>query len=167
MTNNTTHDEAIQGTLQRRLDHQSIAVRLCRQAKKEICLFTYDLEAAIYDSQEIIDILRRFCLRHRQSQIRILVKESQLAIQKGHRLIELSRSLTTSIHIHKPAKDTPMIDSNYLLIDAEAYLFKPAASQWHGVYHFQDPARAREFHKHFNAAWDRSQVDPEARRLHI
>lgn len=160
-------NETIQGILHGRQDNQEVAIRLCRQAKKEICLFSYDLEAPVYDNQEIIDILRRFCIRHRQTQVRILVKESQSAIRKGHRLIELSRALSTSIHIHKPSKETPMIDSNYLLIDSEAYLYKPTALQWHGQYHLHDPARARELHKHFNAAWDRSEVDQETRRLHL
>ena len=167
MNDQTDISDQTQGVIQGRYDHQAIALKLCQQAKKEICLFSYDLEAKIYDHQAMIDTMREFCVGRRQSQIRILVKDSQAAIRSGHRLIELSRALTTSIHIHKPAKDTPMIESNYLLIDSIAYLFKPAALQWHGSFHFNDQARARELYKHFNTAWGRSQVDTETRRLHI
>ncbi len=148
-------------------DNRQIALELCRQAHQQIRIFTPHLESAIYDDADLIQCLSALATRSPQTHIKVLVKDSEQAVKSGHRLIELSRRFTSSMHLHKTPADTDNIDSAFLVVDNAGYLYKQLGSQFHGQFNFNDKLKVRELAKHFDEAWERSRPDPEMRRLFI
>jgi len=154
-------------TFDGRLENRQIVHALCRQAHQQIRIFTPNLENTIYDDAELIRSLSLLTTRSPQTKIKVLVKDSSSTIKSGHRLIELSRRFTSSIHIHKTPVETDNIDCGYIIIDQTAYLYKHAGCLFKGQFNFNDKLKSRELAKQFDEAWERSQADPEMRRLFI
>lgn len=150
-----------------RAENRALALALASQSARCIRIFTQDLENFVYDAQDFIQALTSLATRNRRSQIQILVNDPNNAIKMGHRLIELSRSFTSSIHIHNPSREYQDDISAYMLCDDSGYLYKPVASQYKGQVNFNDKLRVRELNKQFEEMWQRSTPDPELRRLYI
>jgi len=150
-----------------RSENRQIVAEFCRQAQQQIRIFTPQLEGDIYDNADLIRSLSALATRSPQTRIRVLVKDSAQAVKSGHRLIELSRRFTSSIHLHKTPVDTDNIDSAFIIVDNAAYLYKQVGSLFRGQFNFNDKLKARELTKHFDEAWERSQPDLEMRRLFI
>ena len=150
-----------------RIDNREIILHLCRQTRQEIRIFTPDLESSIYDHPDLIRSLTTLATRHRQSVIRILVKDAGQAIKNGHRLIELSRRLTSSILIHRMPNNIENRETAYLIADNAGFCHKHAGNLYNGQFNFNDKLKARDLIKSFDEAWEHSRIDPEMRRLFI
>jgi hypothetical protein len=159
----TDHQEQFAG----RLENRQIAAELIRQARQQVCIFTPDLEKHIYDDADLINALGQLAIRSRQTQIRVLVRDSDQAIKYGHRLIELCRQHTSSIHLHQTPEDTDDIESAFLIVDDAGYIYKHIGKQFSGYFNANDKLKVRQLGKRFDAAWERSRPDPEMRRLFI
>ena len=150
-----------------RLDNQAWALALAAKATRSIRIYSQDLENLVYDTQDFIQALTSLATRNRRSHIQILVNDPNNAIKMGHRLIELSRSFTSSMQIHKPSREYQDDISAYLLADDGGYLYKPIASQYIGQVDFNDRLRVRDLNRQFEEMWQHSTPDPELRRLYI
>jgi hypothetical protein len=150
-----------------RLENRQIAAELIKQAHQQICIFTPDLEKHIYDDADLIRSLGQLAIRSRQTQIRVLVRDAEQAVKSGHRLIELYRRHTSSIHIHQIPEDTDNIQAAYLIVDNAGYLYKHMGNLFNGYFNANDKLKVRELSKHFDGAWERSRPDPDMRRLFI
>lgn len=150
-----------------RIDNREIILHLCRQTRQDIRIFTPDLESPIYDHPDLIRSLTVLATRHRQSVIRILVKDAGQAIKNGHRLIELSRRLTSSIFIHRMPNNIDNRESAYLTADNAGFCHKHAGTLYNGQFNFNDKLKVRDLIKSFDEAWGHSRIDPEMRRLFI
>ncbi len=150
-----------------RLENRQIAFELIGQAHQQIRIFTPDLEKAIYDQADLIRSLEQLALRSRQTQVRVLVRDSAQAVKSGHRLIELCRRHTSSILLHQTPADTDDIEAAFVVIDNAGFLYKHKGMSFNGYFNANDKLKVRELSKHFDEAWERSRPDPEMRRLFI
>lgn len=150
-----------------RIDNRKIATSLIAQANLQIKILTPDLENAIYDNTDIIQSISRLASKNRHTDIKVLVNDATQAVNTGHRLIELSRRFSSSIHLHKTPQDMNIYESAFILIDDSGYLYKHAGSSHLGQACFNDKAKVRDLIKTFNEAWAISKPDPELRQLHI
>ena len=60
-------------------------------------IFSRDLDPPIFDQKELLDSLAALVTRHSEIKVRVLVQDIERVIKRGHRLIELSRRLTSAI----------------------------------------------------------------------
>jgi len=150
-----------------RLDNREIATSLIRQAKYRIRILTPDLENPVYDNLELNQSLSRLASLHKHSSINILVSDSTAAVKQGHRIIELARQFNSSIHLHQTPQDRQEMNFAMLIADDSGYLYKHHGDSYQGQACFYDKSKVRELAKTFDDAWERSQSDPELRRLFI
>jgi hypothetical protein len=148
-------------------ENRELANALASQAERLIRIYTLDLETAIYDDNDFIRTLTRLATSSRKSEIQILVQNSSRAVKTGHRIIELARKFTSSIHLHNPPRNMKEYTSAFLLADESGLLFKAHGDSYKGYANFNDKLRNRDLDKIFHEAWERSQPDPEMRRLYI
>lgn len=153
--------------LQSRHENTAAALELAQQAKRTLAILTQDLEPALYNTREFAEAVQQLALRSRYSKIRILVMDPTRAIHDGHRLIELARKLSSFIQIRRLGEDDRQIMEAWLISDETGLLFRPIAERYEGFYDYNDPAQAREKLRGFNEVWERAQIDPELKRLHI
>ena len=147
-------------------ENREVALNMIRLADRHVRIITPDLESPVYDQPDFIRSLTRLATKSSHSKIQILVNESNKAVKSGHRLIELARKLSSSIFIHNPPVDMKTEES-MLLIDCKACLQKKNGLLYTGKYCMYNPLKTRELEKQFDEIWEKSQPDPEMRRLFI
>lgn len=148
-------------------ENLAIARALSEQAHRNVCIYTRELEHRVYDDAELLDALRAAALAHPPSQVRVLVKDSERAVKYGHRLIELSRHLSTHLEVRKPHSDYRTYNESFLVADGVGFFHRPLADRYEGSACFHDPKRAQELVNLFETVWARSEPEGEFRRLHI
>jgi hypothetical protein len=144
-----------------------LACALTRQARREILIFTHDLDARVYDQESFIDALTHFALQHHRAQCKVLLQDSSGLIKQGHRLIELARRLSSRIELRKTAPDHANDLQNFLVADARGYLHRELYARYEGNGDFNDPLRAKALVNQYNMLWEHAEPDSELRRLHV
>ena len=150
-----------------REDVCSVAVALASQAQHSLLLVTRNLEPAIFDRQPLLDAVSGLARLYRDSHFWILLQDGRTAISNGHRLIELSRRLSTHIQIRRPAPHHRGDPRTFLLSDSTGYLNRPLADRYEGTANFNDPGKGRVLRKHFMEVWEQAVPDEEMRRLYL
>lgn len=139
------------------------ALALIQQVRRSLTIYTPDLEPWLYNHSSIQKACSRFLLAHPRNRLRILVSDSTRAVKEGHRLVTLSRRLTSNFFVRKVHPDYPVNASTFLVADECGMLIRPNAEQYSGHALYRDPVRARQQLRLFDAAWDRSLTDPDMR----
>ncbi|MGD2138046.1 MAG: hypothetical protein PVJ66_05675 [Gammaproteobacteria bacterium] len=153
--------------LESRADVCSVADELARQARHSLLLITESLEPAVFDRQPFLDAAGSLARRYRDSHFWIVVQDARAAISKGHRLIELSRRLSTHIRIRRPAPHHRGDPRTYLLSDNAGYFNRPLSSRYEGTANFNDPGTVEVLKKHFMEIWEQGIPEEEMRRLYL
>jgi predicted GNAT family N-acyltransferase len=158
-------DELFQ--LNRIEDHQIHATSMVRQAKRYLCLFSYDLDPAIYDTDSFHDAMKQLAMRSKFSRIRILVQDNSRIVQQGHRLVDLAQRLPSVIEIRKPSDEHLEIEENFLIVDDCGYLYKQQASNIKGSARYNNRHFVSRLQVKFDEAWEYGVPDRELSRLHL
>jgi hypothetical protein len=101
----------------------------------------------------------------RQTQIRILVSDTRKLVGRGHRLLELARRLSTSIHIRKLEEHPDWNGETIVIRDRDGVLYKPGGSDHDGFYEPDSRASTQGHLELFDELWRYSVEDPDLRNL--
>lgn len=148
-------------------ENRDAAVAIARLARRELAVFTHDLEPQLYDDGEFLEAARQLALAGRGARIRILLKDSTRMRLRGNRLVGLARQLPSYVEIRKPHADYMDVHETFIIADERGLLYRKLADRWEGNANLDDPARARDKLKLFEEIWQRSHADPEARQLSV
>ena len=159
----TSHELLLETSQQ----HIRITHHMATQATRSMKIFTRDLDPLIYDSPEFVEACKHLALRSPYARIEVLAFDSQRIIHRGHRMLELSRSLSSRVEIRRPEKHYEKHLMSFITFDEVGYVYKTYSDRYEGIANYNNPREAREFEKLFAEMWQRSQVDSEVRRLHI
>ena len=154
-------------TLQDRAENRLVCAHMAGQARRELCLFTRDLDKALYDQAPFLDAVRALALRSRTSRLRILLQDHERVVKQGHRLIELVRHLSSSAEIRIPHRDWLEHAQNFLLADRHGYVHRELATRYEATANYHAPLEVRHMLNRFEEIWESAQVDAELRRLYI
>jgi hypothetical protein len=150
-----------------RTEVAAVTQRLVEQAQRSLLLHTECLSGGIHDRPDFLEAVRRFCRLHDQSRFLILIQDSRRAVQQGHRLIELSRQLSSSIEFRRPAGEYRHFHECFMLADTTGYLHRRLPERYEGSACFNAPGKAADWEKYFMEVWERSEPDMELKRLYI
>ena len=148
-------------------DHLIHAAAMLRQAKRDMALFTFDLDPAVYDQPPFLEAFKALALRSRHSRLRILLQDNTLVLQRGHRLLELAQRLPSVIEIRIPHEDFLDHPENFLLIDDAGYLHKRSLEGYSGIACYHNRHRVNRLLAVFDEAWEHGIPDRELSRLHL
>lgn len=138
-----------------------------RQAQRAVEIFSYDLDAVLYDQQPFLAAIKNLCLRSQFSQVRILLQNNAKVQKQGHRLVELVRRLPSSMEIRRPHPDYINHQENFLLADQKAYIRWSLSRRYRGYATPGNRLKAQQLSELFNEIWQCSQPDCELRRLNL
>jgi hypothetical protein len=139
------------------------ALAMLQQAQRSLCIYSTDLEPWLYHHRSVQEACTRLLLANPKNRLRILVKDLSRAVKQGHRLLGLSRRLSSNLHIRKLHPDYPSEEIAFLLADDCGLLLRPEPEQFAGYALYQDPARVRLRQRQFDQAWQASITDPDVR----
>lgn len=145
----------------------TLASDLVRQARREVLLHTYDLDPRLYDNTLFIEAMSQFLRQNHRAYGRILLQDSSGIIKTGHRLIELSRRLSSRLELRKTAAEQPTDPQAFLVADGYGYLHRELASRYEATGDYYDPMRAQALAHLHTQYWEQAQPDGELRRLHL
>ena len=148
-------------------ENQKFSIELASQASKTIDIYTQDLAARIYDVPEFISALRDLVVRNHSATIRVLVVDPDKTIKNGHRIVELSRRLTSSVELRHVATDFRSDPQSFLVVDGRGVLHSKDGNRFEAVVNFNDPLQGRELLNHFDTIWEHSPIVMDFRRLHV
>jgi len=140
---------------------------IVEQATKRIEIFSYNLDAPLYDRAPFLQALKSLALHSRFSRLRILLQNNERVRVQGHRLLELSRRLPSRIEIRRPHPDYIDHLENFLVVDRVGYIRRPIHSRYQGEADFSAPAEAVKLSKFFSEVWQCSESDSQLRLLHL
>jgi hypothetical protein len=146
---------------------RSVAQTFVQQAHRELLLYTDDLEPDIFDQQLFLDAASDLVRQHQDARVWVLLEDSRKTVQHGHRLIELSRRLSSQIQLRRPPVQYRDHGMTFLLCDRTGYFYRPLASRYQGTCNFNNPGQTAVHRKRFMEIWDQSQADGETRRLYL
>ena len=139
------------------------ALAMFQQAQRSLCIYSADLDPWLYHHSSIQEACTRFLLASPKNRLRILVKDISRAVKQGHRLLGLSRRLSSNLHIRLLHPDHPSEEVAFLLADDRGLLLRPEPEQFAGYALYQDPARVRLRQAQFDQAWQTSITAPDLR----
>lgn len=148
-------------------DNKRAALAIVKQAKRSIHLLSYDLDSVVYNDADFVDSLKTLAVRDRHSYVKILIINSEQIVNHGHRLIELSRQLSSFVHIRKLGDISKPINHAWLIADETALLYRSVALRYDGYVNFNDRRECRQLLTQFHEVWEQSAPDPELQQLHI
>jgi len=153
--------------LSRREEYKRSAARLTTQARRELLIFTHDLDPPVYDQAEFLEAVKQLVLPNRSARVWVLLQSNRRVRREGHRLIELSRRLPSRIEIRRVHPDHLDHAENFLVADESGLLQQRYFTRHEGSVCFHSPLAAREHRSFFLGVWDQSHPDSDLRRLHL
>lgn len=138
---------------------------LLRIARRQVDLFTGDLEGLVFDQQEAVEQLKRLLTLGNQPQVRVIVVDSRPAIDRGHRWIDLGQRRPSAMQIRNPHPDDADHVSGLFVVDRRHLIHRPLHSRPEGELWLNAPRRAAQHLRFFDEAWERASQDPNTRRL--
>lgn len=142
-------------------------VELCLGAAREVCILSPRLDSEVFDRGELAAALSALVRSSRQAQVRILVRDARVLVGHGHRLLNLSRRLPSSIHIHTLAEHPAWKGQTVVIRDHTGVMYKPADSDHEGFYEPDSRASTQRHLDLFEDLWQHSGQDTELRSLSL
>lgn len=145
-------------------DCQQIIEAMSQQARHSLYIFTDKLETRLYDTIEFTDSVRRIIAGNPNARIRILVHSLDKLVQQSHRLLELSRRLSTHIGIRELSRP---YNHAFFVADRCGVVDRRVADRYEGTASFNNPGRASELIAFFDSIWDLSAQNLELQSLKV
>lgn len=144
----------------------ALTLTILRRGRRELALYTRDLDPALLGSADAIEALRGFATGARGAQVRILVHDVRRAVREGHGLIALAQRLPSHFSI-RVIEEEPDVQyaAAFAINDQGGYVFRSNATRSEASACLRDPARQRQLLGYFNEVWERARPAIELRPL--
>ena len=150
-------------------DNRKIINHLVKQARHSINIFTQDMDDALYDNLIFKEHIVKFASNPNNPELRILSQDLDHAIRNSHRIIHLSRDLSSFIFIKKPCDVFKKEKSAFITVDGVGMLHRANGDRnsYHAAANFMSPPRTQELNHFFDEMWQQGEADPHARQMII
>lgn len=142
---------------------RSHALALIQQTRRALCLYTPDLEPWLYDQYAIAEACSRLLRAHPRNTLRILLRDSRLAVRNGHALLRLARLLPSNCQIRRLSSAYSADELAYLLADDCGLLLRSIPQLPAAQVHYQERGRVRQLQRQFDQCWETAVGDPDLR----
>lgn len=137
-------------------------------AKRELCIYTRDLDPNLLDTESILDAFKRLAIGARGASVRIIVQEPRVPSQRGHRLIALAQRLSSSFAFRTPQEEEDLqYPSAFVLNDTRGYYFRTLGNRFEGEAVNYAPGKHAQLQELFDRVWERSEPSEELRQLSL
>ncbi|MDH5392755.1 MAG: hypothetical protein OEY11_06170 [Gammaproteobacteria bacterium] len=147
--------------------NRNAAISMIRQGHLSVSLYTQDLDPQVLDNENIAKYLLEMAKHYQQMQIRILVRDSTLAVKNSHVLLRLAQQLSSHIEVKTIPDVYREVRASFMVVDRKGLYYRPKASEFIGSVNFNSPARAVKLLEFFSEVWEKAVPDPHFRKLHI
>lgn len=147
-------------------DAQAEILRLLAETKRELCIYTRDLDPVLFDTELALEAFRKIGTRGRGANVRILIQDQQSPARSGHRLIGLAQRLTSVFAFRTPVEEVDQqYPSAFVINDARGLYFRVLGTRFEGEAVNYAPGRHAQLLEYFNQVWERAGSCDELRQL--
>ncbi len=142
-------------------------VKLAQSAARYLWILSPRLDHAAFDTAELAAALSVLARASRQTQVRILLSDPRQVIARGHRLLQLSRRLPSTVHLQVLPEHPDWDGETIVIRDRDGVLYKPGDSDKNAFYEPDSRASTQRHRELFEELWRYSAKDPNLRSLSI
>lgn len=148
-------------------DRRSVAIDLARQSSRTLRVLSNSLDPDLFDNAEFAEALSQLARRSRYSDIRLLVIEVRPLVQRGHRILELARRISTTVKLRRADCEPESITENFVVADNAGLLCYALHEPEKAWADYHNRPLAENYATQFDELWHRSIDDPELRALQL
>ena len=142
------------------------SLKLVESSRRELLIMTKTFDPDLYSNESFYQHVLDLARTDRYTQIRILVKDIQPVVEQGHRILELSRRLSSKVEIRKllikPQKDSIA----YVIGDRKHLLYMHDDQDYNGFVYYEAAQECKSLADEFSYLWDKnSELDPALRTM--
>ena len=142
---------------------KTLLLEMLAETSRHVDIVSPQLEPLLLDDDEVVAALVRLARRGRQTRIRVLVQELRPVIESGHRLLTLSRRLSTAMTVRVLQEHSEWRGETVVVCDRQrGLLLKLDEHRWRPLDDAPDASREAE---RFDRLWLASEASPELRRF--
>jgi predicted GNAT family N-acyltransferase len=146
----------------------AITTAVVTAARRELCIYSRNLDPGMFDTPEVMEALRRLATRQQRVDIRVLLQDAGTPQRAHAPLIGLGQRLSSVFafrEIGDPADRG--YASAFLANDSGGYYFRTLGNRFDGEAALDFGGRARQLVDSFMPVWERARVVTEFRALGI
>jgi hypothetical protein len=151
--------------LETRADNIQIANHMANQCQKSLQIISRTLDPIVFDTAEFADAVKYLALRHRRSQIQIIVFEAEAIVKRGHRLLEIAGKLSSSIELRKAHYSFNDYNECMIVADAMGYIHRQNGERYECSSNFKDRRHSAHLLRKFTDMWELATPDPNFRKM--
>lgn len=141
---------------------------LITSARREILIYTRELEPALYAHPPIVQAFKDFAISGRGGVAHFVIQDPALAQRSPHPLLSVAQRLSSAFQMRTPQEvEELQYPSVFVANDADGYLFRLLGSRFEGDWSPALPGRNRQLQEHFRRVWERARPCTELRSLQI
>lgn len=146
--------------------HQA-TILLLSQTVRQLHIVTPDLESERFNHTDFADALSHFARRSQYTETRILVGEPGVAIRWGHQVVNLTRRLSSLIHIRRIHEDDFDPEEAWIVADDMAMIRRDGMDGYKGLLSAKAIPAAQQKNRRFVEIWERAHEVAEFREMFI
>lgn len=142
------------------------AVGVIAGARRELHVYSRELDPGLLDAPGVIAALRRFATSG--GEVQVLLQDAATPQRRGSPLIGLGQRLPSAFAFRVIEEPVDLeYPSAYVVNDGGGYLFRPLGHRFDGETRLDAPARVRQLRAMFDGPWQRARPCSEFRALGI
>jgi predicted GNAT family N-acyltransferase len=135
-------------------------------ARREILIYTRDLDPAIYGNALVVEALKEFAIAGRGGVVQLLIQDPTEIEHQSHPLLLLAQRLPSVFEFRAPVDlEDLQYPSAFVVNDRDGFCFRTLGSRYDGECSPAQPARNRQLHEFFERIWARCRPCTEFRAL--
>ncbi len=146
----------------------AITTAVVTATRRELCIYSRNLDPGLFDTPEVMEALRRLATRRQRVDIRILLQDAGTPQRAHAPLIGLSQRVSSVFgfrEVTDPADHG--YASAFIANDSGGYYFRTLGNRFDGEAALDFGGRARQLADSFVPVWERARLCNEYRALQI
>lgn len=147
--------------------NKNAALSMLRQGHLAVSIYTQDLDPQVLNDETLAKHLINMVKHYKQTQIKILVRDSMKVVKTSHVLMRLAQQLSSHIEVRSIPDVYKEEKGSFMVVDRTGFYYRPKATEFSGSVNFNSPGRAVKLLEYFSDVWEKSEPDPHFRKLHL
>lgn len=143
--------------LKERAAVQERLLLLAERARREFLVFSPQLDARLFNTQELTQRLTSFAARDRHNRAYILVEDADQALRDNDRMVRLCRQMSDLVQMRRVGEEHLGLRELFVVVDHLGYLHQPDITNPEWVSALSNPRGAVPLAERFHEMWDRSE----------
>lgn len=148
-------------------DFRSQTLQICQGARRHLDVLSHHLDFGVFDHPPTLEAISKMARAHRLARVRLLVRDSQPLIDRGHGLVRLAQRLPTKVELRKLVVEPENGDMAFLLCDRDRVIYKGDDNVYRGFVNRDGAAEVQRLRTIFERIWEHAHSEPKLKLLHI